>query len=242
MATLTLQPVGTRLSAWRQAQALPQAADIPGIAKRPQPGTPRVSASSSDPKPKLRSSRQPIKDRRAPPGQPGSIRWLGSLLGRPLVLEKCGQKLHLTLLDRRRSAEELQAASLARLREELRVRLLDQEHQHASSAMRHLVLVHDVLGRQGWPGVQGMESQVLARALVQAQMLAQRESSRRLAQFIDRLHVFRAAAEAREDRIARSRAAGVEPGNGGTVQVSEVSAEEYEATQRVWNATQPADL
>lgn len=198
-----------------------------------------MSDSSSNPKP---PRHQALKDRRAPLGKPGSVRWLKSLLGRPLALERRGQKMHVTLVDRRRSAEQVQADSLARLREELRLRLLDQEHHHAATAMRHLVFVHDVLGRQGWPGVQAMESRVLARALVQAQMLAQRESSRRLVQFVDRLRMFQAAAEAREERIGRSGAVVVEPGGDTTVDVSEVTAEEFEASQRVWNATQPAEL
>lgn len=193
-------------------------------------------------KPDAKPRHQPLKDRRAPRGRAGSVRWLKALLGRPLALDKRGQKLHVTLVERRRSPEIIQAESLARLREELRVRLLGQEHHHAATAMRHLVFVHDVLGRQGWPGVQAMGSRVLAKAQVQAQMLAQRESSRRLVQFVDRLRMLQAAAEAREERIDRSGGAVLEghvPRSGGAtdIEVSEISAEEYEATHRSWVAT-----
>lgn len=133
---------------------------------------------------------------------------------------------------------------MARLREELRLRLLDMEHQHATAAMRHLVFVHDVLGRQGWAGVQAMNSSVLRKAIVQVQMLIEREPSNRLGRLVDKLRMLQAAAEAREER-AQAHALRREQGgaNGDTTpEVSEASAEEFEASQREWNATMPAEL
>jgi hypothetical protein len=138
----------------------------------------------------------------------------------------------------------IQAESMARLREELRLRLLEVDHQH--TAMRHLVFVHDVLGRQGWPGLHAMNSTVLRRAGVQLQMLIEREPSARLARLADKLRLLQAGAEAREERLqaqapARADALG---GIGGdtSIEVSEVSAEEYDASQRDWDATAPAPL
>lgn len=134
---------------------------------------------------------------------------------------------------------------MARLREELRVRLLDMEHQHAATAMRHLIFVHDVLGRQGWAGVQAMNSSVLRKAIVQVQMLIEREPSNRLGRLADKLRMLQAAAEAREER-AQAHALRREEGGAAhadtTIEVSEASAEEYEASQREWNATMPAEL
>lgn len=131
---------------------------------------------------------------------------------------------------------------MARLREELRVRLLDMEHQHATAAMRHLIFVHDVLGRQGWAGVQAMNSSVLRKAIVQVQMLIELEPSNRLGRLVDKLRMLQAAAEVREER-AQARALAVAQGVGDApIEVSEASAEEYEASQREWDATMPADL
>lgn len=162
-----------------------------------------------------------------------------SILGRPLVLERRAGSLHLALVERRRSPEVAQAESLARLREELRLRLLELEAQHATTVMRHLVFVHDVLGRQGWAGVQAMNSSVLRKAIGQVQMLVELEPSARLTRLADKLRMMQAASEIREERVqARARALA----EGAPLEVSEVSAEEYESTQREWEATAPAPL
>jgi hypothetical protein len=159
-------------------------------------------------------------------------------------------------VDRRRSPEVIQAESMARLREELRLRLLSLDHEHAATAMRHLVFVHDVLGRQGWPGLQALNSRVLRRAGQQLQLLVEREPSARLVRFIDKLRLLQAGAEAREERLqAAARARGEEvdsPVNGmaastllppaEAIEVSEVSVEEFDESQRVWEATAPAEL
>lgn len=162
-----------------------------------------------------------------------------SILGRPLTLQRRADGLHVALLERRRSPELIQAESMARLREELRLRLLELDHQHATSVMRHLVFVHDVLGRQGWAGVQAINSSVLRKAVVQVQMLVEREPSKRLERLMDRLRMMQAAAEAREERI-QSHAQALAAGD--SVQVTELSPEEFEASQRDWEATAPAPL
>ncbi len=186
------------------------------------------------------SSKRPVRrDRRAPAGPPGSIRWMKSILGRPLKLQRRADGLHVTLLERRRSPEMIQAESVARLREELRLRLLALEHQHATAVMRHLVLVHDVLGCHGWAGVQAMNSRVLRRAVVQLQILVEREPSKRLERLVDRLRMMQAAAEAREERVQRHAQA---LAAGDPLQVTEASPEEFEASQREWETTKPAAL
>jgi hypothetical protein len=162
-----------------------------------------------------------------------------SILGRPLKLQRRADGLHVTLLERRRSPEVIQAESIARLREELRLRLLELEHQHATTVMRHLVFVHDVLGRHGWAGVQATNSSVLRKAGVQLQMLVEREPSNRLERLVDRLRMMQAAAEAREERIQRHAQA---LAAGDSLQVTEASPEEFEASQREWEVTTPMPL
>ncbi len=182
-----------------------------------------------------------VNDRRAPKGMPGSIRWFKALLGRPLALERRDNKLHVALVERRRTAEVIQAESLARLREELRARLLSVDNPDTPAAMRHLVFVHDVLGHQGWPGVQAMASRVLKKAGLQVQMLQEQEPSRRLEKLVHRLRLLQTAAELREERAAKARAAGAAAPEL-DIEVSEASAEDFEAMQRIWMATEAAEL
>lgn len=200
-----------------------------------------MSQSPSDPARK-KSQKPQNGDRRAPRGTPGSVRWVKGILGRPLALERRGSQLHLTLVDRRRPPELIQAHELESLRTELRARLLAHENDTAATVMRHLVFVHDVLGGQGWAGVEAMASRVLGKALVQAQMLASEEASPRLTQLIDRLQVLKAAASVREEKVPTA-APEAAPEFRRTVEldtrveVSEASAEDFEAMERGWEDT-----
>jgi hypothetical protein len=162
-----------------------------------------------------------------------------SILGRPLTLERRDGSLQLTLLERRRSPETAQAESMARLREELRLRLLELEQRHATQVLRHLVFLNDVLGRQGWAGVQVMNSALLGKAIGQVQMLIELEPSARLGRLVDKLRLMQAGAAQREERVqARARALA----EGAPLEVTEVSSEQYEISQREWEATAPAPL
>lgn len=191
-----------------------------------------------NPEPKA-SSRKPGRDRRAPRGSPGSVRWLKGLLGRPLGLERRGAQLHITLVDRRRPPEVVEADAVNRLCAELRARLLAHGNEHAAVVMRHLVAVHDTLSKRGWSGVEALTSTLLGKALDQAQMLATHEPSRGMAELIERLRVLRPAAEAREDRAAKSNQADA----AGEVLVTETTHEEFENTERSWEQTSsPASL
>jgi hypothetical protein len=186
-----------------------------------------------------RPERPERRDRRAPAGPPGSIRWMKSILGRPLSLQRRDGGLHMTLVERRRSPDVIQAESMERLREELRLRLLEIEHRHATSVMRHLVLVHDVLGRQGWAGVQAMNSALLRKAIAQVQMLVDHEPSARLRRLVVKLRMMQVAAEVREERMQVHAQA---LADGAPLEVSEISVEEFESSQREWDATMPAPL
>ena len=93
---------------------------------------------------------KPSQERRAPRGTPGSVRWLGGLLGRPVGFQRRNGQLHVALIERRRSPETIEADEVAALSAELRTRLLAHDHEQAAAVMRHLVLVHDVLSHRGW--------------------------------------------------------------------------------------------
>lgn len=175
-------------------------------------------------------------ERRSPPGAPGSLRWFKGLLGRPVALQRRDGRLHMVLVERRRPPEERRAQALEMLRDELRTRLLGDAHEHAAQAMRHLVFVHDELGRKGWAGVEAMPALVLRKALVQAQMLQDQEASPALTKLIDRVRVLLVGAELREERQARC----VGQRDHAQVEVSEATQEDFEATERSWVGAVPA--
>lgn len=183
-----------------------------------------------------------VKDRRTAPGNRGVAgRWrrLKGLLVRPLGLERRGLWIRLVLVDRRRAPEEEDLSpSLQHLRDELRARLLAHELEGAAQVMRHLAFVHDELGRRGWSGVEDLPGEVLAKARLQAQMLASEEPSPTLGLIIERLQVLQVAAEVRAERKTRLRAqdAAERP------EVSEATREEFEATKRTWVDTWPPGL
>lgn len=177
--------------------------------------------------------KKPQQERRAPRGKPGSVRWMKGILGRPLGMERRDDKLHVTLIERRRSPEQWEAEVIGHLCTELSGRLLAHEHAHAAATMRHLVAVHDALLHKGWPAAQALPSAVLAKALLQTQMLTSQEPSSALAYLMDRLRLLQVAAELREERV------GVRTAESATsqVEVSEVSQDEFESSQREWTPT-----
>lgn len=142
----------------------------------------------------------PIKDRRAPAGAKGAagfLRRLKGMLARPLRLQRHDGRLRLVLVDRRQARPVDALPSLPDSRDELRALLLLNDNEPAAGVMRHLVLVHDELGRRGWPGVEALPGQVLNMALVQAEMLASDEPTEALTVIIDRLRIAKVAAELR---------------------------------------------
>lgn len=152
------------------------------------------------------------RERRQPSGAPGSLRWLKSLLGRPLRLERRDGRLHLVLVERRRPRDVLEASAAALIAEELRVRLLAHPSEGAVHAMRQVTIVHDTLAEHGWPAVQALPAQTLANAAVQARILVAEAPSRRLEWFIGQLQTARVAAEVREEKAAATARAPADEG------------------------------
>lgn len=198
------------------------------------------------PKPRLSAQsprRRPAKERRAPRGKGGLLRWMQGLLRRPLSLQRRNGSWHLVLVDRRRPGAKLSLETHA-LCEELRERLLSHSHAAAGHALRHLVAVHDALSREDWPGVEALPSRTLAKARVQTEMLQEERDSETLADLQHRLRVMQVAAELREEREAKPpppKAAPLPPPDS-EVEVSEATPEEYDATERSWVGTVPQKL
>jgi hypothetical protein len=180
--------------------------------------------------------KKPLKDRRAPQGakiKQGSLSKLGSLLNRPLSVQRQGGMLRVVPIERRRENTADRLPPLDQLRLELRARLMVQPHEQVARVMRHLVFVHDELGRKGWRGVEAMPSVVLGKALLQAEMLASEEPSPGLKAIIDQLRILRVAAELREERRPRKQSVERET----HPEVSDSTHEEFEAVERHWSST-----
>jgi hypothetical protein len=181
----------------------------------------------------------PRRERRSAPGAKGlgaALRRVKGVLARPVRLQLRGGQLHVVLVDRRSAASADVPLAVAQLRAELGERLLAQPPE-AAQVMRHLVLVHDELGRKGWAGVEALPLALIGKALVQAEMLAGREPSAALGALVERLRALKVAAEIRAERRMRLCAEA-----GAAVEVSEASRDEFEATERAWTGTVPAAL
>jgi hypothetical protein len=185
----------------------------------------------------------PVKDRRAAPAAKsaaGLLRRLKGLLARPLELQRHDGRLRLVLVERRQARPVDGPPSLSASRDELRALLMLHGNEHATGVMRHLVLVHDELGRRGWPGVEALPGQVLNMALVQAEMLASDESTEALSMIIDHLRIAKVAAELREEQSSGPPPRTV----GEPLEVSEVPRDEFDELARDgWvDTTPPSDL
>jgi hypothetical protein len=185
---------------------------------------------TSTPRSHKGSSESPSLERRAGIKRRSGLGRLQGLLARPLRLERRGGQLHVVLVDRRSPSPSDPAVALEMMRTELSDRLLAHDNANAAQAMRHLVFIHHALGCSGWAGVGALPLRVLRMALTQAEMLASKEASPLLAEFVDRLRACEVAAELREERAsgAAHRLTRDEP------LVSEVSHEEFAEMQRGW--------
>lgn len=143
-------------------------------------------------------------DRRAPASARGldvTLRKLRGALGRPLALQSRQGRLHVVLVDRRRAPRDA-PLSLEQIRADLRTRLIVQQHELAVQVLRPLVQVHEELGNGGWDAAGKLPAAVLGKALQQALMLQREDPSAALGTVIERLRIFKAAAEVEADRLA----------------------------------------
>lgn len=190
--------------------------------------------------PRSRSSRPALdrrkpQDRRAPPGEPGSVRWWKGILGRPIAVALAGIKPRIVLVERRRVRSDERRPKLARLLEALRLQLVVHTHGDAASTMRQLIFVHDELARSGWRGVRDLSSEVLGPARAQAERLAEDAPSTLMDVIIERLQILQVGSVLRE---ARLRGTTGEP----SLEVKEATQEEFDAIAVSWADTQSPEL
>lgn len=169
-------------------------------------------------------------------------RWLKGLLRRPIGFVGDRGHRRLGFVERRKRPAD--ALSVAGLRAELRQRLLTLSPERADRHFSHLMQVHDLLGRQGWAGVTALPASVLARALIQADELRREAPSPAMKQLVDKLRTLQppppappsaaesAAAKEAEARAAEAREARRPPGT--SLEVSEATPEDFEASRRSW--------
>jgi hypothetical protein len=174
------------------------------------------------------------QDRRLPADAGLLARWLRAfrgMLSRPVGLQRVDGRLRAGLLERRRAPGD--ALEVRAIVADLNERLLAQDPDLAATVFAPLVRVHDRLRLKGWAGVLALPPTVRSRALFQAQMLTQKAPTPAMNQLVRRLadtptSSATAPAPAAPDSAAASSVADSVP------EVSETSAEEFEASRRGW--------
>ncbi len=175
---------------------------------------------------------------RPPTSKPDAPRWMRFVLERIGRTDTPAEPPPAGLVARKRAPAGDRPATLAELCGELQARLLAHEEDAGALVMRHLVCVHDTLGRTGWAGVEVLPRKVLAMALLEAGMMAEHEPSPLLQTVVARLRDIKLAADRRDERDAELR----DWAHTDIPEVSEGTHEEYERMERSWIGTVPADL
>jgi hypothetical protein len=173
--------------------------------------------------------RKRTKDRRAPPGKPGSLRWLKGMLGRPVVVELHGMTPQVVLVERRR---QRQRPTLASLCAELG-RCLAGRAAAGAAPLPRLASFGEELARTGWSGARAMPPAVLGTARAEAEALAGDDPSPLMKVLVERLQILQVGAVLREQRAARGKAAREEL----APEVREVTQEEFDALAKSWADT-----
>jgi len=186
-----------------------------------------------------------VASRRARHGRKAAMRWVKTLLGPAAARPAKLPRRPTASSERPRAPVQATDPALEELRQELLERIVDHTDERAPHALRHLVLVHDELGRTGWRGVEGFPVRVVAKARVQAEMLSSLEASPAFRAFIERLRLVEVAARLREEEAngeGPPRRELPEEFPDSEVEVSQGSHEEYEILERSWIGTVPAGL
>lgn len=188
---------------------------------------------SESPKAEAPRDGTPVIDRRAAAGSAAPLKQLKGMLDRPLRMANDGGKLRVTLVERRQTPAGDLTYLLTPLRNELRARLGASPHGGAL-VLRHLLVVHKVLGAKGWAGLDTLPAAVLAKGLDQTEMLHDAEPSPLLEVLTAQLRIAHTKAAQRESRLTPTAPAAdlIED-----LQVSETTHEDFEAMQKSWFAT-----
>ena len=172
-------------------------------------------------------------------------RWLQGMLRRPIGIVGHSRQRRLGFVERRTQTAD--ALSVAGLCAELRQRLLTLSPERADVHFSHLVQLHDELRRKGWAGAAALPASVLARALVQADELRREAPGPAMKQLIDKLRSLlpppapsaaaaSQGANARADELHEARRP-----PGASLEVSEVTHEDFEASKRSWFGDLPPE-
>lgn len=184
------------------------------------------------------------KDRRLGPEAgplPHLCRWLQGLLRRPIgIVGERGQR-RLGFVERRKRPAD--ALAVAGLRADLRQRLLALSPERAERHFSQLVQVHDELGHKGWAGVALLPHSVLARALAQADELRREAPSPTMKQLVDKLRSLQPPPPPAPPAVDLNATDAREPRRppGASLEVSEATPEDFEASKRSWFAELPPE-
>ena len=163
-------------------------------------------------------------------------RALRGLIRRPVGIYRVDGRWRAGLVERRRAPDD--ALALRGILDDLQERLLTQDPDFATGVLDHLVQVYDQMRSKGWAGVAALPDAVRSRALFQARMLARRAPSEPMTRLIDRLSASQPA-QASSERSSATERDGVLAHAGTALEVSELSSDEFEASQRGWLDTVP---
>lgn len=164
------------------------------------------------------------------------LKRLKGALSRPVKVEWRNGQPQVVLVERRKGPRL--DRTQAHMCSELGARLLTQGVDETSKLLRCLVIVHDKLSRKGWEGVGALPAAVLAKAIMQAEMLAAEEPSPALTQLATQLGGLHTSAVAREEAAKAERGFDAQA----RVEVRETSFNEFEEAERSWTRTMPSDL
>ena len=180
----------------------------------------------------------PPQDRRLPPDQDARarLRWLRGLVRRPFKLLWRSGLPRLVWVERRRApANDL---ALLQLRTDLRAELLALGDD--ALALQELMRVAENLERTGWAGVIALPTQSLARAAMQAEMLAAATASSALADLARRLRAVRPspaqAPAAKAPGAAMADFPGVAAAD--SIEVLELGEDAYAQAEQQWADSQ----
>lgn len=191
------------------------------------------------------TSSGPPRDRRRPSEEAGrdGWRWLQGVMRRPFKLGWRRGLPRLMFVERRRAPTA--DPELRALRTDLRAELLALAD--GALALRELVLVDETLGAAGWPGLRGLPGRVLARAALQAEMLAESSASQPLALLAVRLRSLQTSREAPavDTAVAEPARRAFSPPTPTvieSVEVLELSEDAYVEAEQLWAASRPSAL
>lgn len=178
---------------------------------------------------------EPFTERRLPPGAStrNSLRWLRGLVLRPFRLG-WRQGPRLVWVERRSAGDP----ALARLRADLSAAALCVDN--AARLLQELLHVDERLSLAGWAGLADLPVKTLARARLQAEMLATECDSAALAGLASRLQALTRVEAGAAVSVSDTQEATSGPSS--VVEVSELGEDAFAQAEQLWASSLPAPL